>query len=203
MKINQLIILVLSISSLFSCGHNSTRGKTSHAYYDKLPSDTVNKEPLFAVTDDFFLEFGVRVAYLNANGDTIIPFGKYVYLGIDTLKHYANVAVLREDGSSGERVAIDRNENVLYDLVFFDNGPDYFQEGLVRAKRNGKIGFANKYGQIVIPCEYAFAWWFETGKAKVAYRAVQIKDGEYTRVESDEWFYIDKSGNKVENPSNQ
>ena len=29
------------------------------------------------------------------------------------------------------------------------------------------MGYANKFGQIVIPCEYGFAKWFENGKAKL------------------------------------
>lgn len=199
MKISQLIILVLSLVSTFSCGQKSQKEVTNFNYFDKPQSDATTKEPLIAVTDEEYLQYGSRVAYLNTKGDTIIPFDKYAYLGTDTLTHYANVIEFPKDSSYGRWIAIDRNQNTLYDIVSFDNGPDYFYEGLVRAKRNEKMGFADKYGHIAIPCEYDFAWWFEDGKAKVTFDAKEIRDkyDEHTTIESDEWFYIDKNGKKI------
>ena len=200
MKTSQLIILAFSLSSIFSCGQKSESEITDYVYYDKSRSDTTNGEILIAVTNEEFLQYGSRVAYLNSKGDTIIPFNKYLYLGTDTLTHFANVIEFPKDSSYGRPIAIDRNQNTLYDIVFFDNGPDYFKEGFVRAKRNGKMGFANEYGQIAIPCKYEFVLWFEDGKAKVTYDAREIRDkyDNHTRIESDEWFYIDKSGKKIE-----
>ncbi|MCX2745634.1 WG repeat-containing protein [Mangrovivirga sp. M17] len=196
---NQLIILSLSIISIFSCGQKSKKEGTNYTYFDKIQLDTKTKDPLIAVTNEEYLQYGSRVAYLNIKGDTIIPFGKYAYLGTDTLTHFANVIEFPKDSSYGRWIAIDRNQNTLYDIVSFDNGPDYFHEGLVRAKRNGKMGFADKYGQISIPCEYDFAWWFEDGKAKVTFDAREIRDkyDDHTRIESDEWFYIDKNGKEI------
>jgi hypothetical protein len=198
MKFSQLIILVFSIISAFSCGQKSEKEATNYTYFDKSQTDTIAQEPLIAVADEEYLQYGSRVAYLNTKGDTIIPFDKYAYLGTDTLTHYANVIEFPKDSSYGRWIAIDRNQNSLYDIVSFDNGPDYFHEGLVRAKRNGKMGFADKFGQIAIPCEYDFAWWFENGKAKVTFNAREIRDkyDDHTRIESDEWFYIDKNGKK-------
>lgn len=199
MKFSQLIILVFSAISIFSCGQKSEKEAINYIYFDKSQTDTIAKDPLIAVTDEEYLQYGSRVAFLNIKGDTIIPFGKYAYLGTDTLIHYANVIEFPKDSSYGRWISIDRNQNTLYDLVSFDNRPDYFHEGLVRAKRNGKMGFADKYGQIIIPCEYDFVWWFEDGKAKVTFDAKEIraKYDDHTRIESDEWFYIDKNGNKI------
>lgn len=199
MKFSQLIILVFSTISVFSCGQKSEKGATNYAYFDKSQTDTIAKELLIAVTDEEYLQYGSRVAYLNTKGDTIIPFDRYAYLGTDTLTHYAIVIEFPKDSSYGRWIAIDRNQKTLYDIVSFDNGPEYFHEGLVRAKRNGKMGFANKYGQIVIPCEYDFAWWFKDGKAKVTFDAREIRDkyDDHTRIESDEWFYIDENGKKI------
>ncbi len=199
MKISRLIILVFSLVNAISCGYKSKKDITAYVYYDKSQSEKVTKEPLIAVTDEEFLQYGSRVAYINEKGDTIIPLNKYAYLGTDTLTHFGYVLEYPSDSSYGRRIAIDRNQNTLYDIVFFDNGPDYFHEGLVRAKRNGKMGFANKYGQIAIPCEYDFAWWFEEGKVKVTYDARETRDkyDDHTRIESDEWFYIDKNGKRI------
>ena len=199
MKIRQLIILAFGLVSVTSCGQKSEKEITNHDYYDKSQSDQGINEPLIAITDEEFLQYGSRLAYVNTKGDTIIPYDKYAYLGTDTLTHFANVIEYPNDSSYGRRIAIDRNQNILYDIVFFDNGPDYFKEGFVRAKRNGKMGFADKYGKIAIPCEYDFVWWFEDGKAKVTYDAREIKDkyDDHTRIESDEWFYIDKNGIEI------
>ncbi|MAW96571.1 MAG: hypothetical protein CMF36_10035 [Leeuwenhoekiella sp.] len=98
----------------------------------------------------------------------------------------------------GRRIAIDRNQNVLFDIVMFDNGPEPFNEDLMRVLRNGKMGYANKFGQIVIPCEYDYAKWFENGKAEVTYNAKEYLDlDEHKRFESDDWFIIDKKGKKL------
>ncbi len=198
MNIYQFILITLSLLSLYSCEQQLEPASTQHHYFDKPDSDTTGQEILIAITNEEDLQYGASVAYRNQQGDTIIPFGKYAYLGTDTLVHFANVMEYPNDSAYGQWVAIDQQQNKLYDIVTFDNGPDYFQEGLVRAKRNEKMGFANRYGQIVVPCSYAFAWPFEEGKAKVALKATAIKDGEYTRMESEEWFYIDKQGNRVE-----
>jgi len=40
----------------------------------------------------------------------------------------------------------------------FDNGPDYFKEGLTRIVRSGKVGFADSTLKVVIKPEWDFAW---------------------------------------------
>ena len=86
----------------------------------------------------------------------------------------------------------------IFDAYYYDNGPDYISDGLFRIKRNGKIGYANEKGEIVIDAVYACANPFENSKAKVALTCTQTKEGEYTRQDSDAWFYIDRKGNKID-----
>ena len=67
--------------------------------------------------------------------------------------------------------------------------PDYigfsFCEGLVNVKdENGKWGFIDKTGKLVIPCKWKWAYDFKNGRAKV-------KD------ERDREIYIDKTGKVV------
>lgn len=186
MKFSQVIILVFSLVSVCSCTQTSEKEATKFTYFNRSQTDTIAKEPLIAVTDEEYLQYGARLAYLNTKGDTIIPFGKYAYLGTDTLTHYANVIAFPKDSAYGKWIAIDRNQNTLYDIVFFDNGPDYFHNGLVRVKRNGKIGYADKAGCIKIPCVYECAYPFENGKAKVTYHCKEAKDdGGHTTAESE------------------
>jgi hypothetical protein len=146
--------------ALSSCRQGTKQEAIRYQYFDIPESDTLDKLILFAVTDEEFLQFGSRVAYVNPKGDTIIPLGKYAYYGTDTLIHYANVMEHPNDSTYGRQIGINSNQKILFDLVMFDNGPDPFNEGLTRVIRNGKMGYANQYGQIVIPCMYDYAKWF-------------------------------------------
>lgn len=111
------------------------------------------------------------------------------------LEYYATVLEQTEDNSVGRKIAIDTNQNILSEISMFDNGPDYFEEGLMRVIRNGKMGFANKYRQVVIPCIYDFARPFADGKAEVTMEAKRISEPDgHTSIESDEWFFIDRDG---------
>ncbi|MDW3195007.1 MAG: WG repeat-containing protein [Cytophagales bacterium] len=183
---------------LFSCRNYIEQEQTNYEYHNIKISDTVELEPLIAVTNEEYLQYGSNVAFVNIQGDTIIPFGNFAYFGTDTLNFFANVLLHPNDSTYGRWVGIDRNENILFDLVSFDNGPDYFNEGLTRVLRNGKMGYANEKGEVVIPCQYAFAKWFQNGVAEVTFEAKQYRDvDEHLRVESDSWFEIDKQGNRT------
>lgn len=87
-----------------------------------------------------------------------------------------------------------------YAVYQYDNGDDYFSEGLQRiVDKDGKIGFRDSIGKIVIPPRYAFAFPFNEGYAKVTdsgHSEAVDKRGEYHQWISDTWYYIDKAGTK-------
>lgn len=193
---NILLLIVLWV--VFSCRNYIEQDQTNYQYHDINTTDTSVIEPLIAVTNEEFLQYGAKVAYVNIAGDTVIPFGSYSYFGTDTMRYYAQVQMHPNDSTYGRTVGIDRGCRVLFDLVWFENGPDYFHEGLTRVLRNGKMGFANEKGEIVIPCQYAYARWFQNGSAQVTFEAKQYIDvDEHLRVESNSWFVIDKQGNRI------
>ncbi|MBS7566215.1 WG repeat-containing protein [Mucilaginibacter sp. Bleaf8] len=130
--------------------------------------------------------------YLNANKDTVIPLGKYDRCLTDTFKNFAIVAK-RNVGFIG----IDKAEKVLFEVFPFDNGPDYVVEGLFRIIKNGKIGYADSTGKVIIPPRYACAYPFEKGLAMVSYQGKKIADGEHYYWAADHWFYINKAGQEV------
>jgi hypothetical protein len=138
----------------------------------------------YSLGDDF--------AYLNERGDTVIPAGQYGYSFTDTLNQFAIV------GDDTELFAINAGGERLYEVYVYDNGPDYVQEGLFRILRNEQIGYADATGQIVIEPRFACAEPFENGRARVALQCTTTADGEHTIVDSDEWFYIDRAGEKIE-----
>ena len=81
-----------------------------------------------------------------------------------------------------------------------DNGDDYFSDGLQRIiDKDGKIGFRDSIGMVVIAPRYAFAFPFNDGYAKVAdtgHTEAVDESGEYHHWVSDSWYYIDHAGNR-------
>ncbi len=144
------------------------------------------------IIDGDFDEVGVESGYINSSGDTVISLGKYYYCYTDTFRNYAIVI-----DHKGICIAIDKNEKELFEVYWYDNGPDYIAEGLFRIIKDGKIGYANKDGEIVIKPQFYCAFPFNNGKAKVSLECSSVEEGEHIRWESDNWFFIDKSGQEI------
>ena len=153
------------------------------------------RHKLYAQAKSNSLEIGDAVCYLNARNDTIIPFGKYTYMGSDTIDKIGFVV-------KDEIVCIDNTGQELFTVFPYDNGPDYIVEGYFRIiDKSGKIGFANREGDIRIQPQYAFAHPFSKGKTKATYsgKKVYIDDSkEHWVWDSDEWFTINKRGEIIE-----
>ncbi|MFT5819651.1 MAG: hypothetical protein ACI8ZM_000876 [Crocinitomix sp.] len=131
--------------------------------------------------------------YVNYLGDTVVPIGKYQVVRTDTLKDFA--IVMNQDY---DWIGIDKAENKLFEIFVFEQGPDYIKDGLFRIVADDKIGYANEQGEIVIPPIYSCAVPFENGKAIVAFDCSTIQnDPEHWSWDSDEWFYIDKLGQRL------
>lgn len=151
-----------------------------------------NDNYLVSFNDTIKDEYG----YKNRNGDIVIPPGKYLRCFTDTFKTYAIVA----KPNSGF-VAINRQENILYEVFPFDNGPDEPSEGLFRIMADKKIGYADSAsGKVVIKPQFDCARPFENGLAEVSTDCKTEPDGEHSIWVSDHWYYIDKTGKKVEKP---
>jgi hypothetical protein len=79
----------------------------------------------------------------------------------------------------------------------FDNGADYFVEGLARTVRGGKVGFLNQNLEVVIEPRWDFAFPFENGRAVVCQgcRPEPVgPDHEHSSVEGGKWGVIGKDG---------
>lgn len=110
----------------------------------------------------------------DSKGKIIIP-AHYRDMGsFDTKRPITDsIIVLPEGKRSSPEIpaasygdAFDRRGNLLYHPLVYDNGPDYFVEGLTRCVENDKIGFADRRGKVVItpqwdwvsPFQYGYAW---------------------------------------------
>lgn len=88
-------------------------------------------------------------------------------------------------------------------VILWDNGPDYFTEGLTRGIVNGRIGFYDQQLREVIPPVHDFAWPFDNGVARVCdgcRRGTPGLDG-HTPMLGGRWYYIDRSNREVPEPS--
>lgn len=65
-------------------------------------------------------------------------------------------------------VALNVKGKFLFKAFPYDNGPDYFSDGLMRIVQNNRIGYVNKKGKVVIAPIYTYAEPFNNGKAKVS-----------------------------------
>lgn len=82
-------------------------------------------------------------------------------------------------------------------VVHFDNGPDWFVEGLVRSRQNGKVGYWDDTFRNRIAARFDYASQFESGKALVCIGCKPQREGEHVSLGGGEWFYIDKNGQRV------
>ena len=80
----------------------------------------------------------------------------------------------------------------------FDNGPDYFSNGMARTERNGKIGFFDKKLSIVIEPRYDFAYPFKNGISIVCLGCIRKKDGEHTKIVGGKWGAINIKGEIIQ-----
>lgn len=148
-------------------------------------------------------DYLVRVAsksgaygYADLKGNMVIAKGKYEMCFTEKFKTYAIVAK-KDSGLIG----IDRQENVLYEVFNYDNGPDEPVNGLFRITVNKKIGYADAAtGKIVIQPQFDCAFPFVNGVATVSTDCKTKAHGEHSEWLSDHWFYINKKGEKVKDP---
>lgn len=124
------------------------------------------------------------LGYVDSSGKVIIPAGKYPYLFTDVFDKIAFVLLKDKKGV----YAIDRSEKVLFQVCSFELGPDIISNGLFRIIENGKIGFANMNGKIVIKPNWGFIFPFQ-------------ENGLAIFCEKGNWIWIDKEHRKflVEN----
>jgi hypothetical protein len=92
---------------------------------------------------------------------------------------------------------IDSRGRVVIRPFVFENGPDYFSEGLARFVLRGKFGFFNKQGHVVIDPAFDFARPFRNGAAAVCSGCSLKSDGEHSLVVGGKWGFIDSSGRVI------
>lgn len=131
-------------------------------------------------------------AYFDEKGNKIL--GDYYAAYTDTITDYGIVA---DPGS----VLIDKTGKHIYKIYSFDNGPDYTSEGIYRIIKDDKIGYVDSItAKVLVEPQFDCAFPFENGKAKVSFSCKTVlafPGDEHPTWQSDEWFYIDRTGKIV------
>lgn len=135
-----------------------------------------------------------KYGYVDSLGTVAIPF-IYDFAFTDTMINIAFVA------HNGEIKAINKNNNILFTVFNYDNGPDYLHEGLFRIKDDeDNIGFGNMEGNIIIKPAYFYATPFQYGFSAVnkgGYLENTDHLNNYSVVSGGKWGLINKNGKKV------
>lgn len=91
-------------------------------------------------------------------------------------------------------VAFDKTGKELFEVFAFDNGPDYPSEDLFRIVADGKIGFADLNGKIVIKPRFYSVYPFENGLAAFCEGCDLISADEHSVWIGGKWGFIRKDG---------
>ncbi|EMK01399.1 MULTISPECIES: WG repeat-containing protein [unclassified Leptospira] len=94
-------------------------------------------------------------------------------------------------------VCIDPQNKVLLKVFPFDNGPDYFSEGLARFVEGSKFGFFDASCKKVISANYDFAFPILHGFSLVCNGCGSESDGEHSTIHGGKYGLIDKTGKVI------
>ena len=138
-----------------------------------------------------FEDVDATLGYVDSSGKVVIPTGKYPYIFTAEFDKIAFVLLKDRKGV----YAIDRNEKILFQVCSYEIGPDIVSNGLFRIIENGKIGFANMNGEIVIKPRFQFVYPFqENGFAIFCENGTWSMLDKYIPVIKGKWGVINRQG---------
>ncbi len=177
--IKRTIVFLLFFGLLFSCS-------------PKKGDETTTKKPRYELPSSYLVPYyeSGKAGFKNTEGEVIIPARFFHTTGFDG----SPIApVVDDDGWA----YINTQGDILFRPFVYDNGPDYFSEGLARFVEKGKIGFHNNGGDRIIEPQFDFATPFAEGLAAACQGCKKISHGEHESMEGGQWGYIDKEGKTV------
>ncbi len=147
------------------------------------------------------LQWFSPVCYLNARGDTIVPFSRgYTYC---YWKEIGRLGLVHPTSGKDYMAINYKGEELFRVFGLVDGSPDFIGDGLFRIVEgtDNKIGYADTLGNVVIAPQFAYGTPFRYGRAKVANTGHwDNSNPEMPEWKSDDWFYIDRTGRRVEGP---
>ncbi len=136
-------------------------------------------------------EEGGSMGYRTADKEVVI---EPRYVMAQPFDEYGIAAVRDDQGWA----YIDAAGETLVRVFEFDNGPDYFSEGMARYVDGDKMGYVDRKAQVVIEAQFDFATPFEDGRAEVCTGCEEQAMGEHSMMVGGQWWAIDADGEKLE-----
>lgn len=120
----------------------------------------------------YFISKDTLVGVKNQKGEIIVPAQFRIYSIIEDGDLVKGNTIFfdgwkKEEGDKKNMwgYVYDRKGNFLYRPFFYDNGADFFDEGVQRFVENGKVGFVDRNGKKVIEPKHDFVSPFRFGYA--------------------------------------
>lgn len=173
-------LLFLSSLLLFLACNNQTATQTENS--DTSPSDSlILKET----------EGGYQFFY--PDGSLAIEQG---YFMAAEFSEAGFAAVADQEGWA----YIDKKGNVWLRPFIYDNGPDYFSEGVARYVENEKMGLFTEKGEKLTKASYTFIRPMKEGRAAFCEGCETVRELEVSRIEGGKWGFLDEDGKVVIKP---
>ena len=140
---------------------------------DSFDPNAGNKKGAYAVPQGGFQNTTIRCAIPK---EEFFAYHREVFDELPGPNKHGLTIFLSKNGWK----AMAKDGKVAFDVVQYDNGPDYISQGLFRFIKNGKMGFADEKGKICIPAKYDFVSPFdENGKASFCNGCKKVYSGEH------------------------
>lgn len=154
----------------------------------------------------YFISKDSLVGVKNQKGEVIVPAQFRIYSVIEDGEvvqgntiEFDGFKKNAEDEKNAWGYVYDRKGNFLYQSFLYDNGADYFEEGVRRFVKNGKVGFADRNGKTVIEAQHDFVAPFNYGYASFCDGCDWEKtDDEHKAIIGGIWGIMNKKGEVVQ-----
>ncbi|AZA55315.1 WG repeat-containing protein [Chryseobacterium sp. G0201] len=120
----------------------------------------------------YFISKDSLVGVKNQDGKIIVPAQFKIFSNIENGELVEGETIYFDGFKKDEQkeknawgYVYDKKGNFLYRPFLYDNGADYFSEGIRRFVKNGKVGFADRNGNTVIEAKHDFVSPFNYGYA--------------------------------------
>lgn len=148
---------------------------TSYAYLSEFSEG----KAVFGVQKQYFdsenqPKMAIKYGFLDSLGNEVIPA---IY--DMAMPFQENFAVVKENNFSQNTYYLINQQGIMIHKKAYELMDYAVSEGLIWLRKNGKYGFMDTLGQIVIPLEYEYAQTFQQGMALVK------KDGKYGFISTD------------------
>ena len=120
----------------------------------------------------YFISNDSLVGVKNQKGEIIVPAQFKIFSNLENGELVKGETIYFDGFKKDEQneknafgYVYDKKGNFLYRPFFYDNGADYFSEGVRRFVKNGKVGFVDRNGTVIIKPEHDFVSSFNYGYA--------------------------------------